>query len=56
MALKRISKIAAVAMAALMVSEAGLTSFVPLTAEAKEKEVTVVEEAVNAAGSSDNFT
>lgn len=56
MALKRISKIAALAMAAVMVSEAGLTSFVPLTAEAKEKEENVIAEAVNAASSSDNFT
>lgn len=56
MALKKISKIAALAMAAVMVSEAGLTSFVPLTAEAREKEQTVVENAVNAASSSDNFT
>lgn len=61
MALKRLSKLAAVAMTAVMLSEAGLTSFVPLTAEAKEKEQTeveevVVEEVVNASSSSDNFT
>lgn len=56
MALKRISKIAAVAMSAIMLSEAGLTSFVPLTVEAREKEETVIEEVVNASGSSDNFT
>lgn len=56
MALKKISKIAALAMAAVMVSEAGLTSFVPLTAEAKEKEETIVEEVMNASSSSDNFT
>ena len=56
MALKRMSKIAAVAMSAIMLSEAGLTSFVPLTVEAREKEETVVEEVVNASSSSDNFT
>ena len=50
------SKIAAVAMSAIMLSEAGLTSFVPLTVEAREKEETVVEEVVNASSSSDNFT
>jgi len=44
------------AMAAVMVSEAGLSSFVPLTAEAKEKEEVIVGETVNAASGSDNFT
>ena len=46
MALKRRNKIAAVALAAIMASQSGLTSFVPLTAEAKE--AVVEEESVNA--------
>ena len=54
MAKKRLTKIAALALAAVMASESGLTSFVPLTAEAKES--AVEQEAVNAASSEDNFT
>ncbi len=56
MALKRLSKFAAVALTAAMIAEAGLSSFVPLTVEAKEAvEAQVEEAAVNAAGD-DNFT
>lgn len=56
MALKRLSKFATVALTAAMIAEAGLSSFVPLTAEAKEAvEAQVEEVAVNAAGD-DNFT
>ena len=56
MALKRLSKFAAVALTAAMIAEAGLSSFVPLTTEAKEAvEAQVEEVAVNAAGD-DNFT
>ena len=61
MGLKRMNKLAATALTAVMVAEAGLTSFVPLTAEAKkavEKEAMVTETAVNAdtAGKTAKFT
>ena len=56
MALKRMNKLAATALTAVMVAEAGLTSFVPLTAEAKEQAEVAVEEAVVNASSDDNFT
>jgi len=45
MALKRLSKFAAVALTAAMIAEAGLSSFVPLTVEAKEAVEAQVEEA-----------
>lgn len=51
MVFKKLNKMAALALAAVLVSEAGLTSFVPLTAEAKEKAETVEETTVNATNS-----
>ena len=56
MALKRMNKLAATALTAVMVAEAGLTSFVPLTVEAKEQAEVAVEEAVVNASADDNFT
>ena len=56
MALKRMNKLAATALTAVMVAEAGLTSFVPLTAEAKEQAEVAVEEAVVNSSTDDNFT
>ena len=56
MALRRMNKFAALALTAVMAAQAGLTSFVPLTVEAKEAvETEVTQTAVNANGS-DNFT
>lgn len=56
MALRRMNKFAALALTAVMAAQTGLTSFVPLTVEAKEAvENQVTEEAVNAS-SNDNFT
>jgi alpha-amylase len=58
MVLKKVNKMAALALAAVLASEAGLTSFVPLTAEAKEKTETVEEVVVasSTGTTTDKFT
>ena len=48
MAMKKRNKMLAIALAALFASEAGLSSFVPLTVAAREKEETAQETVVNA--------
>lgn len=56
MALRRMNKLAALSLAAVMAAQTGLTSFVPLTAQAKEAvEAEVVQAAVNA-NENDKFT
>ena len=58
MAMKKRNKMLAIALSALFASEAGLSSFVPLTVAAKEKEETAQETVVNASASTttDKFT
>lgn len=56
MALRRMNKFAALALTAVMAAQTGLTSFVPLTVEAKEAVENQVTEAAVNASSSDNFT
>ncbi len=51
MALKKVNRMAALALAVVLASEAGLTSFIPLTAKAKEKTEAVEATVVNAENS-----
>ncbi|MBQ4529402.1 MAG: MucBP domain-containing protein [Lachnospiraceae bacterium] len=56
MALKRMNKFAAVALAAIMASQSGLTSFVPLTVEAKEAAVQEKTVDADSTGKTAKFT